>query len=77
MVVEGRAVGVLALRRAGRPFAGEDLAGVELLAIGAALATDRLREAAGTQFAPDAVEAIHLVERGRLAAIQATANRGR
>ena len=44
MVVEGRAVGVLALRRPpGRPFAGGDLAAVELLAIGAALATDRLR----------------------------------
>jgi hypothetical protein len=44
MVVEGRAVGVLALRRpAGRPFAGGDLATVELLATGAALATDRLR----------------------------------
>ena len=43
MVVEGRAVGVLALRRpAGRPFAG-DLAAVELLATGAALAADRLR----------------------------------
>jgi HD-GYP domain-containing protein (c-di-GMP phosphodiesterase class II) len=40
-------------------------------------ALHRLREASGTQFAPDAVEAIHLVERGRLAAIQATANRGR
>ena len=44
MVVEGRAVGVLALRRpAGRPFAGGDLAAVELLAIGAAVAVDRLR----------------------------------
>jgi HD-GYP domain-containing protein (c-di-GMP phosphodiesterase class II) len=44
MVVEGRAVGVLAMRRpARRPFAGEDLAAVELLATGAALATDRLR----------------------------------
>jgi hypothetical protein len=44
MVVEGRTVGVLALRRpAGRPFAGEDLAAVELLATGAALAADRLR----------------------------------
>jgi ribonuclease P protein subunit RPR2 len=43
MVVEERAVGVLALRRAGRPFAGEDLAVVELLATGAALAVDRLR----------------------------------
>jgi hypothetical protein len=40
-------------------------------------ALQRLREASGTQFAPDAVEAIHLVERGRLTAIQATANRGR
>jgi len=44
MVVEGRVVGVLALRRpAGRPFAGEDLAAVELLATGTALAADRLR----------------------------------
>jgi hypothetical protein len=43
MVVEGRAVGVLALRRAARPFSGQDLAAVELLAAGAALATDRLR----------------------------------
>ncbi|HEV3495511.1 MAG TPA: GAF domain-containing protein, partial [Actinomycetes bacterium] len=43
MVVEGRAVGVLALRRADRPFTGEDLAAVELLAIGAAVAVDRLR----------------------------------
>ena len=43
MVVEGRAVGVLALRRAAGPFAGEDLAAVELLAIGAAVAVDRLR----------------------------------
>ena len=40
-------------------------------------ALHRLREASGTQFAPDAVDAIHLVERDRLAAIQATANRGR
>ena len=40
-------------------------------------ALHRLREASGTQFAPDAVEAIHLVDRGRLAAIQATADRGR
>jgi HD-GYP domain-containing protein (c-di-GMP phosphodiesterase class II) len=40
-------------------------------------ALHRLREASGSQFAPDAVDAIHLVERGRLAAIQATANRGR
>jgi HD-GYP domain-containing protein (c-di-GMP phosphodiesterase class II) len=37
----------------------------------------RLRDAAGTQFAPDAVDAMHLVDRGRLAAIQATATRGR
>ena len=37
-------------------------------------ALHRLRETSGTQFAPDAVEAIHLVDRGRLAAIQATAN---
>jgi len=43
MVVEGRAVGVLAMRRAVRPFAAGDLAVVELLATGAALATDRLR----------------------------------
>jgi ribonuclease P protein subunit RPR2 len=43
MVVEGRAVGVLALRRAARPFTGQDLAAVELLATGAALASDRLR----------------------------------
>jgi hypothetical protein len=43
MVVEGRAVGVLALRRDDRPFTGEDLAAVELLAIGAAMAVDRLR----------------------------------
>ncbi|MDP9208367.1 MAG: HD-GYP domain-containing protein, partial [Actinomycetota bacterium] len=40
-------------------------------------ALHRLREASGSQFAPDAVDAIHLVDRGRLAAIQATANRGR
>jgi HD-GYP domain-containing protein (c-di-GMP phosphodiesterase class II) len=40
-------------------------------------ALHRLREASGTQFAPDAVDAIHLVDRDRLAAIQATANRGR
>jgi HD-GYP domain-containing protein (c-di-GMP phosphodiesterase class II) len=32
----------------------------------------RLRGAAGSQFAPDAVEAIHQVDRVRLAAIQAT-----
>ena len=31
----------------------------------------RLRAASGTQFAPDAVEAIHLIDRERLAAIQA------
>jgi HD-GYP domain-containing protein (c-di-GMP phosphodiesterase class II) len=37
----------------------------------------RLREAAGSQFAPDAVEAIHQVDRDRLAAIQATSTRGR
>jgi hypothetical protein len=43
MVVAGRAVGVLALRRDDRPFTGEDLAAVELLAIGAAMAVDRLR----------------------------------
>jgi hypothetical protein len=43
MAVEGRAVGVLALRRAVRPFAAGDLAVIELLATGAALATDRLR----------------------------------
>jgi HD-GYP domain-containing protein (c-di-GMP phosphodiesterase class II) len=44
MVVEGRAVGVLALRRRpGVPFGGEELAAVELLATGAAVATDRLR----------------------------------
>jgi HD-GYP domain-containing protein (c-di-GMP phosphodiesterase class II) len=43
MVVEGRAVGVLALRRPVRPFATADLAAVELLATGAALAADRLR----------------------------------
>jgi HD-GYP domain-containing protein (c-di-GMP phosphodiesterase class II) len=40
-------------------------------------ALHRLRGQRGTQFAPDAVESIHLVDRGRLAAIQATANRGR
>jgi HD-GYP domain-containing protein (c-di-GMP phosphodiesterase class II) len=44
MVVEGRAVGVLALRRdAGAPFTGEEQAAVELLATAAALAVDRLR----------------------------------
>ena len=46
-------------------------------AVGLEEALHRLREAAGTQFAPDAVEAIHLVDRGRLAAIQATADRRR
>jgi hypothetical protein len=46
-------------------------------AVGLEEALHRLRQAVGTQFAPDAVEAVHLVERGRLAAIQATANRGR
>jgi HD-GYP domain-containing protein (c-di-GMP phosphodiesterase class II) len=46
-------------------------------AVGLDEALHRLREASGTQFAPDAVDAIHLVERDRLAAIQATANRGR
>jgi HD-GYP domain-containing protein (c-di-GMP phosphodiesterase class II) len=40
-------------------------------------ALQRLREAAGSQFAPDAVEAIHQVDRDRLAAIQATSTRGR
>ena len=43
MVVEGRAVGVLALRRAAGPFTGDDLAVVELLATGSAVAVDRLR----------------------------------
>jgi HD-GYP domain-containing protein (c-di-GMP phosphodiesterase class II) len=45
MVVEGRAVGVLALRRgtAGPPFGGEERVAVELLATGAAVAVDRLR----------------------------------
>jgi HD-GYP domain-containing protein (c-di-GMP phosphodiesterase class II) len=37
----------------------------------------RLRGAAGSQFAPDAVEAIHQVDRERLAAIQATATTAR
>jgi hypothetical protein len=46
-------------------------------AVGLEEALHRLREASGTQFAPDAVEAIHLVDRGRLAAIPATASRGR
>jgi hypothetical protein len=46
-------------------------------AVGLEEALHRLRGAAGTQFAPDAVDAIHLVDRDRLAAIQATANRGR
>ena len=40
-------------------------------------ALQRLREAAGSQFAPDAVDAIHQVDRARLAAIQATSTRGR
>jgi HD domain len=40
-------------------------------------ALERLREAAGSQFAPDAVDAIHQVDRERLAAIQATSTRGR
>jgi HD-GYP domain-containing protein (c-di-GMP phosphodiesterase class II) len=44
-------------------------------AVGVDEALARLREAAGTQFAPDAVEAVHLVDRDRLAAIQATATR--
>jgi ribonuclease P protein subunit RPR2 len=35
----------------------------------------RLRAASGSQFAPDAVEGMHLVERGELEAIQATALR--
>jgi HD-GYP domain-containing protein (c-di-GMP phosphodiesterase class II) len=48
-----------------RPAAGVD----EALA--------RLRAAAGSQFAPDAVDAVHLVDRDRLASIQATATRGR
>ena len=44
MVVEGRAVGVLALRRgAGAPFTGDEQAAVELLATAAAVAVDRLR----------------------------------
>jgi hypothetical protein len=44
MVVEGRTVGVLALRRAaGARFTGEELVAVELLATGAAVAVDRLR----------------------------------
>jgi HD-GYP domain-containing protein (c-di-GMP phosphodiesterase class II) len=44
MVVEGRAVGVLALRRgAGAPFTGAEQAAVELLATAAAVAVDRLR----------------------------------
>jgi len=42
-------------------------------AVGVEEALRRLREAAGSQFAPDAVEAIHQVDRERLAAIQATA----
>jgi HD-GYP domain-containing protein (c-di-GMP phosphodiesterase class II) len=40
-------------------------------------ALERLRRASGTQFAPDAVEAIHRVDRGRLARIQATASLAR
>ena len=40
-------------------------------------ALERLRGQRGTQFAPDAVDAIHMVDRERLAAIQATATRGR
>jgi HD-GYP domain-containing protein (c-di-GMP phosphodiesterase class II) len=40
-------------------------------------ALHRLRGQRGTQFAPDAVDAIHLVDRERLVAIQATANRRR
>jgi ribonuclease P protein subunit RPR2 len=44
MVVEGRTVGVLALRRgAGAPFTGDEQAAVELLATAAAVAVDRLR----------------------------------
>jgi HD-GYP domain-containing protein (c-di-GMP phosphodiesterase class II) len=35
----------------------------------------RLREAAGTQFAPDAVDALHQVDPGQLDAIRATAAR--
>jgi len=35
----------------------------------------RLREAAGTQFAPDAVDALHQVDPGQLDAIRATASR--
>ena len=42
-------------------------------AVGVEEALRRLRGAAGSQFAPDAVEAIHQVDRARLAAIQATA----
>jgi len=37
----------------------------------------RLRAASGTQFAPDAVDAMHLVDRAELQAIQATAVQGR
>jgi HD-GYP domain-containing protein (c-di-GMP phosphodiesterase class II) len=44
LMVEGRAVGVLALRRAaGAPFTGDEQAAVELLATAAAVAVDRLR----------------------------------
>ncbi|HYY82393.1 MAG TPA: HD-GYP domain-containing protein [Actinomycetes bacterium] len=46
-------------------------------AVGLDEALARLRGASGRQFAPDAVDAIHLVDRERLAAIQATATRGR
>jgi hypothetical protein len=46
-------------------------------AVGLEEALHRLRGQRGTQFAPDAVDAVHLVDRDRLAAIQATANRGR
>jgi HD-GYP domain-containing protein (c-di-GMP phosphodiesterase class II) len=46
-------------------------------AVGLEEALARLRGASGRQFAPDAVDAIHLVDRERLAAIQATATRGR
>jgi HD-GYP domain-containing protein (c-di-GMP phosphodiesterase class II) len=43
LLVEGRAVGVLALRRGGAPFTGDEQAAVELLATAAAVAVDRLR----------------------------------
>ena len=42
-------------------------------AVGVEEALRRPRGAAGSQFAPDAVEAIHQVDRERLAAVQATA----